>query len=262
MNETDIVTEQHDAVLHVVLNRPDKINSFTRHMHGQLKAALTAAASDASVRVIVLRGAGRGFCAGQDLADLNLEPANATSLGELVSDFFNPLVLQLQALPKPVIAQVHGIAAGAGANLALACDLTIAADDAQFLQAFVNIGLLPDSGGTWFLPHLAGRQRALGLAMLGEKLSAAQAAQWGLIWQSVAADQLAEAVNKIAMRLAALPPRSLAASKQAIGIAPQNSLAEQLKLEAQLQRELGASPDYFEGVQAFLQKRRAVFTGK
>jgi 2-(1,2-epoxy-1,2-dihydrophenyl)acetyl-CoA isomerase len=262
MNETAIITEQHDAVLHVVLNRPDKINSFTRHMHGQLKTALTAAASDASVRVIVLRGSGRGFCAGQDLADLNLEPANATSLDDLVTEYFNPLVLQLQAMSKPVIAQVHGIAAGAGANLALACDLTIAAEDAQFLQAFVNIGLLPDSGGTWFLPHLVGRQRALGLAMLGEKLGAAQAAQWGLIWQSVAADQLTDTVNKIATRLAALPPRSLAASKQAIGAAPQNSLTEQLKLEAQLQRQLGASADYFEGVQAFLQKRRAVFTGK
>jgi 2-(1,2-epoxy-1,2-dihydrophenyl)acetyl-CoA isomerase len=261
VDSQSIQTQQHEAVLHIVLNRPDKINSFTRQMHGQLKSALEKASQDTSVRVVLLRGAGRGFCAGQDLADLSLDPAQPTDLGELVDDFFNPLILQIQAMPKPVVAQVHGIAAGAGANLALACDLTIAADDAQFLQAFVNIGLVPDSGGTWFLPHLVGRQRAMGLAMLGEKITGSQAASWGLIWQSVAQTTLDEVALAVAKKLASLPPKALAAIKHTVGKAPNQSLAEQLALEAQLQAGLGRSADYFEGVNAFLQKRRAAFTG-
>jgi 2-(1,2-epoxy-1,2-dihydrophenyl)acetyl-CoA isomerase len=261
INLEAIISEQHGAVRHIVLNRPDKINSFTRQMHAQLRAALAAANDDVATRAIVLRGAGRGFCAGQDLADLSLDPNNPTDLGGLVAEEFNPLILQLQALDKPIIAQVHGIAAGAGANLALACDLTIAAENAQFLQAFVNIGLVPDSGGTWFLTHLVGRQRALGLAMLGEKINAIQAAQWGLIWQAVAPDQLDNRVAEMAQKLASLPPRALAAIKQTVGVAAQNSLAQQLSLEASLQAKLGRSPDYFEGVNAFLQKRPAVFTG-
>jgi 2-(1,2-epoxy-1,2-dihydrophenyl)acetyl-CoA isomerase len=261
VDSQSIQTQQHAAVLHIVLNRPDKINSFTRQMHGQLKSALEKASQDTSVRVVLLRGAGRGFCAGQDLADLSLDPAQPTDLGELVGDFFNPLILQIQAMPKPVVAQVHGIAAGAGANLALACDLTIAADDAQFLQAFVNIGLVPDSGGTWFLPHLVGRQRAMGLAMLGEKITGSQAANWGLIWQSVAQDTLDEVALAVAKKLASLPPKALAAIKHTVGKAPNQSLADQLALEAQLQAGLGRSADYFEGVNAFLQKRRAAFTG-
>jgi 2-(1,2-epoxy-1,2-dihydrophenyl)acetyl-CoA isomerase len=261
VDSQSIQTQQHEAVLHIVLNRPDKINSFTRQMHGQLKSALEKASQDTSVRVVLLRGAGRGFCAGQDLADLSLDPAQPTDLGELVDDFFNPLILQIQAMPKPVVAQVHGIAAGAGANLALACDLTIAADDAQFLQAFVNIGLVPDSGGTWFLPHLVGRQRAMGLAMLGEKITGSQAASWGLIWQSVPQATLDEVALAVAKKLASLPPKALAAIKHTVGKAPNQSLAEQLALEAQLQAGLGRSADYFEGVNAFLQKRRAAFTG-
>ncbi len=253
--------ETRGSVLHIWLNRPEKMNSFTRQMHSELKTVLAEATANPQVRAIVLRGSGRGFCAGQDLADLNLEPGDATDLGELVADFFNPLILQLRALPKPVIAQVHGIAAGAGANLALACDLTFAADNAQFLQAFINIGLLPDSGGTWLLPQLVGAQRAMGLAMLGEKLSAAEAAQWGLIWKAVAPEQLDSVVNAAAEKLAALPPKALAAIKQAIGQSSYNSLASQLALEATMQAGLGASADYFEGVNAFLQKRPAVFNG-
>ena len=261
MDDTDILINRSNAIATITLNRPDKINSFTRAMHRQLAAALDSAAHDATVRAIVIKGAGRGFCAGQDLADLSMDPLDPTDLGDLVGDFFNPLVLQIQALNKPVVAQVHGIAAGAGANLALACDLVIAADSAQFLQAFINIGLMPDSGGTWFLPHLVGRQRAMGLALLGEKISAVDAADWGLIWQSVPADQLDAAVLRCAGRLAKLPPRALAQIKHAILAAPNATLAAQLLLEQREQSHLGRSDDYFEGVKAFLEKRPAVFTG-
>ena len=261
MDNADILLSSSDAIATITLNRPDKINSFTREMHRQLASALNSAANDEAVRAIVIKGTGRGFCAGQDLADLSMNPNDPTDLGDLVGDFFNPLVLQIQELPKPVVAQVHGIAAGAGANLALACDLVIAADTAQFLQAFVNIGLMPDSGGTWFLPHLVGKQRAMGLALLGEKLSASDAAAWGLIWQSVAADQLDAAVLRCASRLAKLPPRALAQIKQAILAAPSATLAAQLLREQREQSHLGRSADYFEGVNAFLEKRPAAFTG-
>lgn len=261
MNDADILLSQSDGVATITLNRPDKINSFTRVMHRSLAAALASAEADATVRAIIIKGAGRGFCAGQDLADLCMGPNDPTDLGDLVGDFFNPLVLQIQALPKPVVAQVHGIAAGAGANLALACDLVIAADNAQFLQAFINIGLMPDSGGTWFLPHLVGKQRAMGLALLGEKLSAIDAAAWGLIWQSIPADQLDAAVQRCALRLAKLPPLALTQIKQAILDAPNATLPAQLLREQREQSHLGRSADYFEGVNAFLEKRPALFKG-
>jgi 2-(1,2-epoxy-1,2-dihydrophenyl)acetyl-CoA isomerase len=261
MKPTDITTAIDQGIGTIELNRPDKINSFTRAMHAQLREALAAMTTNADVRAIVIKGNGRGFCAGQDLADLSMDATNLTDLGELVGDYFNPLILQIRNLPKPVIAQVHGIAAGAGANLALACDLVIAAEDATFLQAFVNIGLVPDSGGTWFLPHLIGPQRAMGLALLGEKLSARQAADWGLIWQAVPADQLQVCVGNTSKRLVNLPAMALAAIKQTIHSAATNTLPVQLDLERKLQSKLGASADYQEGVAAFLAKRPAVFKG-
>jgi len=257
-----VVLETSGGVARVTLNRPDKLNSFTRAMHADLRDALDVIESDASIRAVILSGAGRGFCAGQDLADLSFEPGNMTDLGALIHDNFNPLIRRLQALPKPVIARVRGIAAGAGANLALACDLVIAGRSASFLQAFVNIGLLPDSGGTWLLPRAAGRARALGLAMLGEKLPAEQAAQWGLIWKCVDDDRLDAEVDALAARLAGMPTRALAAIKQAIDHAATSDLDAQLDLERDLQTQLGASHDYAEGVNAFLQKRPARFEGR
>jgi 2-(1,2-epoxy-1,2-dihydrophenyl)acetyl-CoA isomerase len=257
-----VVLEVSGGVARLTLNRPDKLNSFTRAMHADLREALDAIEADASVRAVVLGGAGRGFCAGQDLADLSFEPGNMTDLGALIHDNFNPLIRRLQALPKPVIAKVRGIAAGAGANLALACDLVVAGRSANFLQAFVNIGLLPDSGGTWLLPRAAGRARALGLAMLGEKLPAEQAERWGLIWKCVDDEALDAEVDALAARLATMPTRALAAIKQAIGHAATADLDAQLDLERDLQTQLGASHDYAEGVNAFLQKRPARFEGR
>jgi 2-(1,2-epoxy-1,2-dihydrophenyl)acetyl-CoA isomerase len=263
-----MLIEQHlqEAVLTLSLNRPEKINSFTRPMHIELIDALKQASNNPAVRCIVLQGNGRGFCAGQDLADLNLDPHGvgdqaATDLGDLVGSYFNVLIEFIAQLPKPVIAKVHGIAAGAGANLALACDLTIASTSSQFLQAFINIGLIPDSGGTWFLPALVGQQRAMGLAMLGEKLSGQQAADYGLIWKAIPDQELDAAVTQIATRLGGLPPRALAGIKKTVRIAATQTLTQQLTLEGQLQSELGKSADYFEGVSAFLQKRPARFTG-
>jgi len=262
--ETDrtVVLETSGGVARLTLNRPDKLNSFTRAMHADLRAALDVIEGDPSIRAVILGGAGRGFCAGQDLADLSFEPGAMTDLGVLIHDNFNPLIRRLQALPKPVIARVRGIAAGAGANLALACDLVVAGRSANFLQAFVNIGLLPDSGGTWLLPRAAGRARALGLAMLGEKLPAEQAEQWGLIWKCVDDDKLDAEVDALAARLAAMPTRALAAIKLAVGHAATAGLDAQLDLERDLQTQLGASHDYAEGVNAFLQKRPARFEGR
>jgi 2-(1,2-epoxy-1,2-dihydrophenyl)acetyl-CoA isomerase len=250
------------AVARIALNRADKLNSFSREMHADLREAIAVCEQDAGIRAVILTGNGRGFCAGQDLADLSFDPEHPTDLGQVVDAEFNPLIRRLQALPKPVIARVQGIAAGAGANLALACDLVIAARSASFLQAFVNIGLVPDSGGTWFLPKRVGMARALGLAMLGEKLPAEQAAQWGLIWRCVEDDALDAEVDALAQRLAAMPTRALAAIKQSLRASETLGLDAQLDLERDLQGELGRSHDYNEGVAAFLEKRKPVFKGK
>jgi len=257
-----VLLESVDGVARLTLNRPDKLNSFTRLMHSDLREALDVIESDPAIRAVVLSGAGRGFCAGQDLADLSFEPGAMTDLGALIHENFNPLIQRLQALPKPVVAKVRGIAAGAGANLALACDLVVAGRSAAFLQAFVNIGLLPDSGGTWLLPRAVGRARALGLAMLGEKLPAETAERWGLIWKVVDDASLDTEVDALAARLAAMPTRAIGAIKQAMQHAQASDLDAQLDLERDLQSVLGASHDYAEGVNAFLHKRAARFEGR
>jgi 2-(1,2-epoxy-1,2-dihydrophenyl)acetyl-CoA isomerase len=230
-------------------------------MHAQLRSALDEVVRAGS-RALVITGAGRGFCAGQDLADLNFEPGAATDLGALIDENFNPLVRRLQALPLPVIAAVNGIAAGAGANLALSCDITLAARSSSFVQSFVKIGLIPDTGGTALLPQRVGMARALGLAITGDKLSAEQALQWGLIWQVVDDAQLPDAARELATRLAQQPTRAIASIKRAMRASATNSLDQQLDLERDLQRELGASHDYAEGVAAFIEKRAARFEGR
>ncbi|HMK85867.1 MAG TPA: 2-(1,2-epoxy-1,2-dihydrophenyl)acetyl-CoA isomerase PaaG [Steroidobacteraceae bacterium] len=250
------------GIARITLNRPDKLNSFNLRMHEELRHALASVKASAA-RVLVLTGAGRGFCAGQDLADRAVAPgAQGVDLGDSIEKNYNPLILTLHELPLPIIAAVNGVAAGAGANIALACDIVIAARSASFVEAFSKLGLVPDSGGTWSLPRLVGTARALGLALLGDKLSAEQAAAWGMIWQCVEDAELAATVEALALRLAVAPTRGLAATKAAIRSAWQRSLPEQLDLERDLQRELGRSADYAEGVAAFTEKRAPNFKGR
>lgn len=258
----DILMSRDGAVVTITLNRPDKLNSFTRVMHEELRCALSDIESDRSVRALVLTGAGRGFCAGQDLADLSFVPGAMTDLGELIDQNFNPLVRRIQALPIPVIASIPGVAAGAGANLALACDIVLAARSASFIQAFSKIGLIPDSGGTWLLPQRIGMARAMGLAMLAEKLSAEKAEQWGLIWKCVDDATLKTEAAQLAQHLAAQPTKALGMIKQALRTGVNHTLDAQLDLERDMQSELARSDDYSEGVNAFLEKRPPRFTGQ
>src|SRR4051794_33628989 len=241
--------EVTDGIGRLTLNRPDRLNSFNVQMHDEARSALTQVREDAECRVLVLTGAGRGFCAGQDLGDRAVAPgATAPDLGESIELRYKPLVLSLRNMPKPVIAAVNGVAAGAGANIALACDLVIAAKSASFIQSFSKLGLVPDSGGTWSLPRLIGQARAIGLAFLGDKLSAEQAAEWGLIWRCVEDAEFPNVVGQLSKQLAAAPTRGLARTKEAIYSAGERTLEEQLDLERDYQRELGFSADYAEGV--------------
>lgn len=246
-------------VARITLNRPDRLNSFTVRMHEELRDAL---GSLGAARVVVLTGAGRGFCAGQDLNDRAVAPGKAVDLGDTVTQCWNPLVRMLTSLPQPVIARVNGVAAGAGANIALACDIVVAAKSAKFIQSFSAIGLIPDSGGTWVLPRLVGQARALGLALTGEPLPAQTAAEWGLIWKAVDDELLDEETNAIANKLASLPPLGLAAIKDMIRTSWQYSLDEELERQAGAMRRLGFTEDYREGVAAFLEKRPANFVGR
>lgn len=263
MNYEQIRFETGEGIARITLNRPDRLNSFTTQMHAELRDALARVAADAGVRALLLTGAGRGFCAGQDLADRAVAPGAApVDLGESIENNYRPLVLALRNLPLPVVCAVNGVAAGAGANLALACDLVVACRSASFVQAFCRIGLVPDSGGTWFLPRLVGSARAMGLAMLGDRIPAEQAAAWGLIWKCVDDDQFVPAVDALLAQLAQSSTRGLAALKRAMHASAGNALEQQLDLERDLQRELGFGPDYREGVAAFLEKRPPLFSGR
>ena len=247
----------------MTLNRPERLNSFNDAMHAEVRDVLARVKADASVRVLLLTGAGRGFCAGQDLGDRAVAPGDApVDLGASIERNYKPLILGLRALPLPVVCAVNGVAAGAGANLALACDLVIAAKSASFIQAFCKLGLVPDAGGTYFLPRLVGHARALGLSLLGDKLPAEQAAQWGLIWQCVEDSELPAATEKLLAHLAQAPTRGLAATKAALQESAGNTLQAQLDRERDLQRELGNGEDYREGVAAFAAKRPPRFTGR
>ena len=260
MTEPSILAARSGAVATLTLNRPAAMNSFTTAMHAELIAALNAAADDAEVRCVVITGAGRGFCAGQDLSDPMAAPGN--DLGHLIAGTYAPLVERIRSMPVPMIAAVNGVAAGAGANLALCCDFVIAARSASFIQAFSKIGLVPDTGGTWLLPRLVGNARALGLAMLGDKVPAADAAAMGMIWQYVDDAALVDTVTALATRLAGMPTQALVATRQALSAAQDMNLAGALVNEAQLQSRFGAAHDYLEGVDAFRNKRAPRFTDR
>ena len=260
MTYETIIAERHGHVARITLNRPDRLNSFTRAMHGELREAL-GAVGDA--RVVVLTGAGRGFCAGQDLNDRAVAVGGGpTDLGETVEQCWNPLVRMLAELPQPVIARINGVAAGAGASLALACDLVLAARSAKFIQSFSALGLVPDTGGSWHLARHLGQARALGLALTGEPLGADEAAQWGLIWKCVDDDALDQEVDALSTKLASLPPLGLAAIKRMVRTSWSRTLAEELDVQRDEMRRLGFTDDYREGVAAFLEKRPATFKGR
>jgi 2-(1,2-epoxy-1,2-dihydrophenyl)acetyl-CoA isomerase len=262
MTYQHILFEAQNGIARLTLNRPDKLNSFTGAMHVELRAALDTVQHDKTIRVLVITGAGRAFCAGQDLADPDMTVGHLQpDIGAVVEQHYRPLILALQNLRVPTVAAVNGVAAGAGCSLALACDLVIAGKSASFLQAFSKIGLIPDTGGTWFLPQRVGMARAMGLAMLADKLPAEKAEAWGLIWQAVDDAELTSTVDKLAAQLAQMPTRALVATRLALHAAPNHTLEQQLNMEAGFMRELGWRDDFKEGVAAFQQKRAPKFTG-
>ena len=259
----NILFARDSGIARITLNRPDRLNSFTDAMHAELRDALTQVKSDGSLRVLLLTGAGRGFCAGQDLSEREVPPGmEPVDIGATIERNYKPLVLTLQTLPMPVVCAVNGVAAGAGANVALACDIIVAAKSASFIQAFCKIGLLPDAGGTYFLPRLVGTGRAIGLALTGDKLTAEQAAQWGLIWKCVEDSELSATVEALLQQFAAAPTRALAATKEALHASAGNTLKAQLDVERDLQQMLGRSADFQEGVAAFRAKRPPRFSGR
>jgi 2-(1,2-epoxy-1,2-dihydrophenyl)acetyl-CoA isomerase len=261
MDERSILIERRDGYRVIALNRPQRLNAFNDAMHEAVAAAIADAERDQSCRALLLTGAGRAFSSGQDLNERVTASGEVIVPGEALEKYYNPLVRKIRALPFPVVAAVNGIAAGAACNIALACDIVLAARSASFLQAFARLGLVPDAGGTWLLPRLVGQARARGLALLAEPLTAEQAEQWGLIWKAVDDDKLMAEAEKLCVHFAAAPTFGLGLIKRALDAAEDNDLALQLDLERQLQREAGSHPDYREGVKAFLEKRKAAFSG-
>ena len=263
MDSNLVLTAMSDGVMTITLNRPDVLNSFNGPMADALLAALRHAAEDASVRAVLLTATGRAFCAGQDLAAVLPQPGRPMpDLGDVVRRQYNPIIHAIRTLEKPVVCAVNGVAAGAGANIAFACDLTVAAETATFIQSFAKIGLIPDSGGTFILPRLVGMQRAAALTMLGDKLDAARAKEWGLLFDVVPAATLAQASMDLALRLAAMPTRGIGLAKRGFNAGFANDLDAQLALEEELQREAGRTEDYAEGVRAFVEKRKPNFQGR
>lgn len=263
MSYETIVVDFDEGVTKITLNRPERLNSFTVQMHEELADALSNIERSDEVRAVLLTGAGRGFCAGQDLSDSSVAPgSDAIDLGHAVDTYYSPLVRRLAVMARPVVCAVNGVAAGAGANIAFACDIVLAGRSAKFIQSFANIGLIPDSGGTWVLPRLAGQARALGLALTGEPLAAEQAEAWGMIWKCVDDDVLESEAIKLAKRLAAGPTRGLVETKMALRSTYDRTLDDALALERDLMRELGRSHDYQEGVAAFMERRAPKFTGQ
>ncbi|MEO8628153.1 MAG: 2-(1,2-epoxy-1,2-dihydrophenyl)acetyl-CoA isomerase PaaG [Betaproteobacteria bacterium] len=263
MSFETILFEITDGVACITLNRPDKLNSFTAKMHVELRTALERVRDDETVRALLISGSGRGFCAGQDLSERVMsEETGAFDLGATLEQNYNPLITGLREMSIPVICAVNGVAAGAGCNFVLACDIVLAARSATFIEAFSRIGLIPDAGGTYILPRLIGAARAMALSLLAEPITAEQAVQWGMIWRCVDDDKLAAEAGELAARLAKGPTKAYASIKRALNAAAGNTLAEQLSLEAVLQQEMGKSADFQEGVKAFLEKRPARFSGR
>ena len=262
MAEEPILVERRAGYRIITLNRPQRLNAFNEAMHQVLKGALVEAEEDSDCRALLLTGAGRGFCSGQDLNDRLSKSGETSVLGGALEAYYNPLVRKLRALPFPVVAAVNGVAAGAGANIALACDIVLAAKSASFVQAFAKIGLVPDCGGTWFLPRLIGPARARGLALTGEPLPAEKAEAWGLIWRMVDDSVLMGEAHKLCMRFASAPTVGLALTKRILEESWGNDLDAQLDLERETQREASLTPDYTEGMRAFIEKRPPVFTGR
>ena len=262
MTESSILSEARAGYRVITLNRPERLNAFNDAMHEALRDAIARAEADESCRALLITGAGRGFCAGQDLSDRLLKPGEKPLPRKSLEIYYNPLVRKLRALPFPVIAAVNGVAAGAGCNIALACDIVLAARSASFTQSFARIGLIPDSGGTWLLPRLVGEARARALALLAEPLPAEKAEQWGLVWKCVDDAALAGEARKLCEHFAAAPTQGLALIKRALDASAGNSFDAQLDLERDLQREANMTPDYAEGVRAFMEKRKPNFSGR
>jgi len=261
MSYQNITLQFNNDIAIITLNRPEKLNSFTQEMHDELKSAFDEI-ENSTARAMLLTGAGRGFCAGQDLGDEAFEITDDFDAGDAIEKNYNPLIKRIKAMPFPVIAAVNGVAAGAGANIALACDIVLAARSAKFIQAFAKIGLIPDAGGTWTLPRQIGMARAKGLSMLAEPISAEKACEWGLIWQVLDDEELMPSALKLTHHLSTQPTKAFAAMKQALHAAMSNDMDTQLELEKELQSKASKSYDFKEGVSAFMEKRAPEFKGK